>query len=78
MKVTERYTLAGPNHIDYEATIEDPLVLTEPFTIKMPIYRRMELTPESWISDVSNSLKSLFMVSIADTRFPRLSSGACT
>ena len=24
MKVTERYTLMGPNHIDYEATIEDP------------------------------------------------------
>lgn len=42
MKVTERYTMTGPNHIDYEATIEDSLVLTEPFTIKMPIYRRME------------------------------------
>ena len=42
MKVTERYTMMGPNHIDYEATVEDPLVLTEPFTIKMPIYRRME------------------------------------
>ena len=32
----------GPNAIMYEATIEDPLVLTEPFTIKMPIYRRIE------------------------------------
>ena len=42
MRVVERYTMSGPNHIDYEATIEDPLVLTEPFTIKMPIYRRME------------------------------------
>lgn len=42
MHVVERYTLVGPNHIDYEATIEDPLVLTEPFTIRMPIYRRME------------------------------------
>jgi hypothetical protein len=30
------------NHIEYEATIEDPMVLTEPFTIKMPIYRRIE------------------------------------
>ncbi len=45
MKVTERYTMLGPNLIDYEATIEDPLVLTEPFTIKMPIYRRMEENP---------------------------------
>ena len=42
MHVVERYTMTGPNHIDYEATIEDPLVLTEPFTIKMPLYRRME------------------------------------
>ena len=42
MRVIERYTMTGPNHIDYEATIEDPLVLTEPFTIKMPIYRRLE------------------------------------
>ena len=42
MHVVERYTMMGPNHIDYEATIEDPLVLTGPFTIKMPLYRRME------------------------------------
>lgn len=42
MHVVERYTMMGPNHIDYEATIADPLVLTEPFTIKMPLYRRME------------------------------------
>ena len=76
MKVTERYTLVGPNHVDYEATIEDPLVLTEPFAM-VPIYRRMEPDAESWISDVSNSFKSLFMVSIADTAL-RLSSGACT
>ena len=49
MKVTERYKMMGPNHIDYEATIEDPLVLTEPFTIKMPIDRRME--PDARIMD---------------------------
>ena len=42
LHVVERYTMVGPNHIDYEATIEDPLVLTEPFTIKMPLYRRLE------------------------------------
>ena len=42
LHVVERYTMIGPNHIDYEATIEDPVVLTEPFTIKMPIYRRIE------------------------------------
>jgi hypothetical protein len=42
LHVVERYTMIGPNHIDYEATIDDPGVLTEPFTIKMPIYRRIE------------------------------------
>jgi hypothetical protein len=42
LHVVERYTMIGPNHIQYEATIEDPEVLTEPFTIRMPIYRRIE------------------------------------
>jgi hypothetical protein len=42
MRVVERYTLTGPDHIRYEATIEDPEVFTEPFTIEMPLYRRME------------------------------------
>ena len=42
LHVVERYTMISPNHIDYEATIEDPVVLTEPFTIKMPMYRRIE------------------------------------
>ncbi len=42
LKVTERYTPMGENHIAYEATIEDPNVFTRPWTIKMPLYRRME------------------------------------
>jgi hypothetical protein len=42
LHVVERYTMISRNHIEYEATIEDPMVLTEPFTIKMPIYRRIE------------------------------------
>ena len=42
LHVVERYTMISPNHIQYEATIEDPLVLTEPFTISMPLYRRIE------------------------------------
>jgi hypothetical protein len=42
LKVTERYTMKSENHIHYEATIEDPLVLTEPFTIEMPLYRRLD------------------------------------
>ena len=42
LHVVERYTLNGPNHIMYEATIEDPEVFTKPWKISMPLYRRME------------------------------------
>ena len=42
LKVTERYTMISPNHILYEATMEDSEVFTEPWTISMPLYRRME------------------------------------
>jgi hypothetical protein len=38
-KVTERYTPLGPNHLQYEATIEDPTVFSRPWTIRMPLYR---------------------------------------
>jgi hypothetical protein len=40
--VVERFTPMGPNHIQYEATINDPSVYTSEWTIKMPLYRRME------------------------------------
>jgi hypothetical protein len=42
LRVTERYTPAGPDHLQYEATIEDPEVFTRPWTISMPLYRRRE------------------------------------
>ncbi len=42
LKVTERYTPISENHIRYEATIEDPQVFTQPWTIRMPLYRRLE------------------------------------
>jgi hypothetical protein len=42
MHVVERYTPISPNHIMYEATIEDPAVFTGPWKIKMPLYRRLE------------------------------------
>lgn len=42
LHVVERYTPAGPDHIDYEATIEDPKVFTRPWTMRMPLYRRKE------------------------------------
>jgi hypothetical protein len=42
LHVVERYTLAGPDHIDYRATIEDPKVFTRPWTINLTLYRRKE------------------------------------
>jgi hypothetical protein len=30
------------NHIEYEATLEDPLTFSEPWTISMPLYRRVD------------------------------------
>lgn len=42
LKVTERYTLMGENHLQYEATIEDPKTFSRPWQIRMPLYRRME------------------------------------
>ncbi|MEE8244107.1 MAG: hypothetical protein V3R27_03870 [Pseudomonadales bacterium] len=43
LKVTERYTLESPQVMQYEATIEDPNVFTRPWTIHMPIYKRVGL-----------------------------------
>ena len=42
MKLTERFTRTGPDHLQYEATIEDPQVFTRPWKISMPLYRRVE------------------------------------
>jgi hypothetical protein len=49
MTVVERYTPMGPNHLQYEATIDDPETFTRPWTIKMPLYRRME--PDAMLLD---------------------------
>ena len=37
--VTERFELGGPDTIIYQATIEDPTVYTEPWTIEVPLVR---------------------------------------
>jgi len=41
-RVTERYTPLSPDHLQYEATIEDPAVFSEPWTIRMPLYRLVD------------------------------------
>src|SRR5688572_15000616 len=41
LQVVERYTPRGENHIDYSATITDPRTFTRPWTVRMPLYRRI-------------------------------------
>lgn len=41
LKVTERYSLQNAHVLDYQATIEDPKTFSEPWTIRMPIYKRV-------------------------------------
>ncbi len=49
LHVVERYTPIGPNAIRYEATIEDEKVFTRPWTISVPLLRRLE--PDAQILD---------------------------
>jgi hypothetical protein len=42
MKVTERFTMISPDHINYSATVDDPVTFTRPWTMSMPLYRRIE------------------------------------
>ena len=42
LRVEERYTPMSPYHLQYEATITDPEVFTRPWTIRFPLYRRVE------------------------------------
>jgi hypothetical protein len=40
LHVVERYTPTGPDHMLYEATLEDPKVFTRPWKMTMMLYRR--------------------------------------
>ena len=46
LHVVERYTLTDPEHILYEATIEDPKVFTRPWKMSMPLYRLVDNHPK--------------------------------
>ena len=41
LKVTERFTRTSEHTMHYEATLEDEKVFTEPWTISMPLYKRV-------------------------------------
>ena len=42
MRLSERFTMLGRDHINYEVTVEDPKVFSRPWKMSMPLYRRIE------------------------------------
>jgi hypothetical protein len=42
LHVVERWTRSDRDHLQYEASIEDPSVFSRPWKISMPLYRRVE------------------------------------
>ena len=42
LHVVERWSRSDRDHLQYEATIEDPSVFSRPWKISMPLYRRVE------------------------------------
>jgi hypothetical protein len=47
LHLVERWTVLGPDRIDYEVTNYDPKVFTRPFTVKFA-YARKANAPEQW------------------------------
>jgi hypothetical protein len=42
LTVTERYTMIGPDHLRYEATLEDPATYTRPWKLALTLYRNVD------------------------------------
>ena len=42
IRVEERYTATSESHLQYEATITDPEIFERPWTIRAPLYRRID------------------------------------
>ena len=42
LRLQERFTFVDANHIDYEATVTDPNVFTQPWTLRKKLWKRAE------------------------------------
>ena len=42
LQVVERYTMMGPDHMMYEATMEDPDTFSRPWSVRLPLYRNID------------------------------------
>jgi hypothetical protein len=55
--VVERFTMVNANRIDYEATVDDPLVYTRPWTIALSYIRSKEELLEQACHEGNQALK---------------------
>jgi hypothetical protein len=46
MRLIERYTRLGRDHLQYEVTVTDPKTFTRPWKMSMLLYRRVEPNAE--------------------------------
>lgn len=46
MRLIERYTPIGPDHLQYEVEVTDPKTFSRPWKMRMPLYRRVEPAAE--------------------------------
>jgi hypothetical protein len=46
VRIVERYAFADPDHLNYEATIDDKTVFTRSWKISLPLYRRKEMNAQ--------------------------------
>lgn len=56
LKVTEHFTIYGPKQVYYEAWIEDPVVLTEPFKLGFPWSRDDSYEPYEYACHEGNTI----------------------
>ena len=60
MRVTERWTLTGPDRIDYVATIDDPKVFTQPWKLHVQMGRNKP--EEQWESAICEGNKAVHVL----------------
>ncbi len=83
LHVVERYTRTGPDTLQYEATIEDPEVFTQPWKISIPLYRHtepnfrvLEYECQAYADEarraVANEDAAVFLVSCSQSRCCRV------
>ncbi|MGZ3173292.1 MAG: hypothetical protein ACXWJC_09605 [Croceibacterium sp.] len=61
LHITERFTPTGPDTIQYEARVEDPVVLTAPFTISYPWTRNDKYKSFEYACHEGNTLINAYI-----------------